>query len=162
MAALLLICGLALFALAGAVVWYAGGWRMGWTQGPPQIASNMWPTAGPFSPSWTRRLRERFPIGSSEKELLRTLQREGFEIDYQRRFAAFGWARYPCVYTLTARWRADSAGRVREVEGGLLNACTQMRGLSPQRPPRPRPPDAPRDAPSGAPEPALVPGRQSA
>ena len=114
MAALLVVCGLALLLMAGAVVWYAGGWRQGWTSGPPPIAQNMWPTPGSYSPSWSRRLRERFPIGSSEKDLIRDLRREGFEINRARRIAGYGWARYPCVYTLTVAWRAESMMGLRE------------------------------------------------
>jgi hypothetical protein len=154
LAVLLIIVGLTLFGLTAAVVWVGAGWRTGWFSGPPRIAQNMFPTAGSVSPTWTRRLRERFPIGSAETELVRKLKGEGFEVNLQRRLAGYGWAKYPCVYTLTVVWRADSSGRVRAVQGGLLNACTQMRRLTPERPPRivPQPP----------PEPALVPGAQSA
>ena len=151
---LLIVVGLALFGLTGAVLWVSAGWRTGWMSGPPRIAQNMYPVAGEVSPTWSRRLRERFPIGSAETELVRILKHEGFEVNAQQRLAGFGWAKYPCVYTLTVVWRADASGRVRAVQGGLLNACTQMRRLTPQRPPRFRP--------QGPPEPVLVPGAQSA
>jgi hypothetical protein len=151
---LLIIVGLVLFGLTGAVVWVSAGWRTGWLSGPPKIAQNMFPVAGSVSPTWSRRLRERFPIGSSEKELVSRLKREGFEVNLPRKVAGFGWARYPCVYTLTVVWRADASGRVRAVQGGLLNACTRMDRLTPERPPRFRP--------QAPPEPALVPGAQSA
>lgn len=154
MAVLLLVCGLALLMMAGAVVWYAAGWRQGWFEGPPPIAQNMWPMPGSYSPSWSRRLHERFPIGSSEKGLVQALRREGFEINQSRRQAGYGWAKYPCVYTLTVMWRADGLGRVRELQGGLLNACTRMDRLTPERPVRPIAPPAA--------EPTLVPGAQSA
>jgi hypothetical protein len=154
MAALLLICGLTLFLMVGAVLWFATGWRSGWLSGPPAIASNMWPMAGSVSPSWTRRLRERFPIGSPEREVIRVLQHEAYQVDAGRRFAGYGWARYPCVYTLTVTWRADGLGRVRDIQGGLLNACTRPDRLMPERGPR-RMPRAPT-------EPVLVPGGQSA
>jgi hypothetical protein len=154
LAILLLIVGLTLFGLTAAVVWVSAGWRTGWLSGPPKIAQNMFPVAGTVSPTWTRRLRERFPIGSAETDLVRVLKREGFEVNRQQKLAGYGWAKYPCVYTLTVVWRADASGRVRAVQGGLLNACTQMRRLTPERPPRNRP-----QPPS---EPALVPGSQSA
>ena len=155
LAALLLICGLTFLALAGAVVWFAGGWRTGaGIGGPPPIAQGMYPMVGAFSPSWSRRLRERFPIGSPERETIKILKREGFKVDPARRFAGYGWAKYPCVYTLTVYWRADEIGRVRAIQGGLLNACTRPDRLMPERPPR-RPP-------GGSAEPTLVPGAQSA
>jgi hypothetical protein len=155
LAALLLICGLTFLALAGAVVWFAAGWRTGAGLGaPPPIARNMYPMAGSFSPSWSRRLSERFPVGSPEREAIRVLKHEGFQVDAVRRFAGYGWARYPCVYTLTVNWRADAAGRVRAIQGGLLNACTRPDRLMPER--------RPRRLPGGPAEPALVPGAQSA
>jgi hypothetical protein len=154
MVVLLTICGLTLILMGGAVVWFVQGWRIGGLSGPPPIARNMYPIAGAVSPSWSRRLRERFPIGSPERELVRRLQREKFQVDGRNRRAGFGWARYPCVYTLTVIWRADELGRVRAVEGGLLDACTHADRLIPERIPRPLPPP-PR-------EPALVPGAQSA
>jgi hypothetical protein len=153
LAALLMICGLTLIAMTAAVVWYAAGWRFGHLSGPPPIARNMLPMAGTISPSWSRRLRERFPIGSPERSLIETLRHERFEVDAAHHAAGFGWARYPCVYTLTVAWRADEVGRVRAIQGGLLNACTRPDRLMPDRPrPAPMPPS----------EPALVPGRQSA
>jgi hypothetical protein len=154
LAALLLICGLTLVAMAGAVVWFAAGWRTGWFSGPPPIARNMYPVAGQISPTWSRRLRERFPIGSAEKRLVEVLRREKFQVDPVRHIAGYGWARYPCVYTLTVVWRADEVGRVRAVQGGLLNACTRPERLAPQAPPRP-----PATPPS---EPVVAPGAQSA
>ena len=88
---------------------------------------------------------------------IRSLFRQGFEVDPERRRAAYGWAAYPCVYTLTINWRADPSRRVREIQGGLLNACTDPSKLIPERPPRRiRRPQA--DGPSRP----LVPGGQSA
>jgi len=156
LAALLLICGLTFVAMAGAVVWFAAGWRMGWLAGPPGIARNMYPVAGPISPNWSRRLRERFPIGSPETRLVEVLRREKFEVDPHNRVAGFGWARYPCVYTLTVIWRADEVGRVRAVQGGLQDACTRPDRLAPQAPLLRLPPATP------PPEPVVAPGDQSA
>jgi hypothetical protein len=118
------------------------------------MARNMYPVAGQVSPTWSRRLRERFPIGSPEKTLVEVLRREKFQVDPAHRLAGYGWARYPCVYTLTVVWRADEVGRVRAVQGGLLNACTNPGRLTPQAPPRP-----PATPPS---EPVVAPGAQSA
>ena len=154
LAILLAICGVTILLMGGTVIWFVQGWRVAGVSGPPPIARNMYPIAGTVSPSWSRRLRERFPVGSAERDLVGRLRREHFQVDPQNRRAGFGWARYPCVYTLTVRWRGDQLGRVRAIEGGLLNACTKADHLIPERVPRP-PPFSPQ-------EPVLVPGAQSA
>ncbi|CAN5279372.1 hypothetical protein BH11PSE2_BH11PSE2_13930 [soil metagenome] len=151
------LLSLAMLGLAGALAWYGMAWRTGWFSGPPRIADDVWPIAGSVSPSWIRRLRDRYPIGSSEIALAEDLKRQGFDIDLAGKRAGYGWAKYPCVYTLTVSWRADPPGRVRAVQGGLLDACTDVRKLAPERPPRFRPP-----APLPAADPALVPRNQSA
>lgn len=138
MVAAISLLAVAVLCLAGSVVWYGMAWRMGWFNGPPRMAANVWPIPGDYSPSWSRRLRERFPIGSMEAGLETELTREGFDVDVPHKRAAYGWAARPCVYTLTVTWRGDAAKRVRDVQGGLLNACTDPRRLIPDRPVRRR------------------------
>jgi hypothetical protein len=116
----------------------------------------MRPQPGAVSGSWSNRLRQAFPVGFSEERMTRTLLREGFKVDAEHQRAAYGWAVYPCVYTLTVSWRADQARRVRFVQGGLLNACTDPDKLLPERGPRRRAPEA--DGPGRK----LVPPTQSA
>lgn len=146
--AAIVVSSLGLMAVGGALAWYGMAWRMGWFSGPPRLASGLWAVTGTISPTWSRRLIDRFPIGSTEARLMTELRAEGFEVDGGRKLAGYGWARYPCIYTLTVRWRADSAGRVRAVQGGLHNACTEMDQLLPDRPPRRRPrPAEPEPAP---------------
>jgi hypothetical protein len=145
-AAALFLLGFAVLGLAGAVIWYGMAWRMGWFQGPPQMAQGMWGVTGAVSQPWTQRLRQSFPIGDSERHLLAELRRQGFEVDRENNYAGYGWAAYPCVYTLTVRWRTDGSGRVRDVQGGLQDACTDKDRLIPERPQRRRQETSPRPA----------------
>lgn len=156
LALLIALGAAALLAAAALAVWIGGVWRMGWFAGPPRIAQGMWPVTGTPSPTWSQRLRQRFPIGASERELIEELGREGFKIDGPARRAGYGWASYPCVFTLTVLWRADDQGRIRNIQGGLLNACTQPDKLTPERLPRLEP------AEPEHPTRTLVPAAQSA
>ena len=128
---------LAMGLCAGAgYAWNQVLWRTGWFDGPPAMARGLPPLAGQVNGPWSRRLRQAFPIGSSERRMTEALRREGFDVDAERRSAAYGWAAYPCVYTLTVTWRADQSRRVRDIQGGLLNACTDPKRLLPERMPR--------------------------
>jgi hypothetical protein len=150
-------CVLALtLCVGGGVAWNRVLWRMGWFQGPPALAKGMPPQVGSESRAWSYRLRQAFPLGSSESRMTARLKRDGFEVDAERRRAAYGWAAYPCVYTLTVTWRADGSRRVRDIQGGLHNACTDPDKLIPERGPRRRQTEGERR------EERLVPGRQSA
>lgn len=119
--------------VGGGVAWNKVLWRMGWFDGPPTLAKGMPPQVGQVSGAWSVRLRQAFPLGSSESRMTARLEREGFEVDAERRRAAYGWAAYPCVYTLTVNWRADGSRRVRDIQGGLHNACTDPTKLIPER-----------------------------
>jgi len=159
-----LILGLSVLAIllciAGGLTWNAVLWRSGWFKKAPEIAKGLPAFAGSESRPWTRRLNQTFPIGSREAPMLAALHKQGFVVDPTTRHAAYGWAVFPCVYTLTVTWRADELGRVRAVQGGLLNACTDPKYLLPEtrgRGFRPRP-----QAPAPAPDPSLVPTAQSA
>lgn len=135
----LILVGFAVLGLAGAVAWYGMAWRMGWFEGPPDMARGLYGVSGAVSQPWTARLRQHFPIGAPEIGLVDELNREGFDVDAENNTAGYGWASYPCIYTLTVRWRTDGSGRVRDVSGGLQNACTDVTRLLPDRPPRRRP-----------------------
>jgi len=136
--AAMIVFGLAVLGLSVAAMWYGMAWRMGWFEGPPRIARGLFAAAGSVSQPWTDRLQRRFPIGASEADLTAELRRQGFEIDGRRNAAGYGWARYPCIYTLTVRWRTDGTGRVRDVQGGLHNACTETKRMLPDAPMRRR------------------------
>ncbi len=136
---LITFCLVALaLCVGGGFVWNKVLWRMGWFNEVPPLAKGMFAQPGNYSPSWSRRLTQAFPVGSPVQQLTDTLKRQGFDVDTERQRAAYGWAVYPCVYTLTVLWRADGSRRVRFVQGGLLNACTDPSKLIPERPSRGR------------------------
>ncbi len=158
---LVIIAGVLLLFVGGAVAWREVLWRSGWFRAGPEIARGMPGFSGAQFGPWTRRLNQRFPIGSAEVKMTEELRRQGFQVDVSNRRAAYGWAVYPCIYTLTVSWRADEQFRVRTLEGGLLDACTDPKFLLPDRPaPFGRPAGGPR--PPSVADPQLVPSAKSA
>ncbi len=159
---LVIIAGVLLLFVGGAVAWREVLWRSGWFRAGPEIARGMPGFSGAEFGPWTRRLNQRFPIGSAETKLTEELRRQGFQVDVDAHRAAYGWAVYPCVYTLTVVWRSDEQFRVRVIQGGLLDACTDPKFLLPDRPRfGGRPPQGQPLAPPVT-EPTLVPLAKSA
>jgi hypothetical protein len=76
-------------------------------------------------------LQRRFPVGSSEAALVRTLWEEGFlpktDLDAQRREAAFqrmGSLHDICRRDAHVTWSADAAGRLTAVSGDYIVQCS--------------------------------------
>jgi len=87
---------------------------------------------GQPSQEWfAQRLKEHFPIGSSEADLIRELWLEGFlpktNLRAERRTAEFdsgdkgGFRR--CRLTASVSWTADDKGQLTGLDGGYSNLC---------------------------------------
>ncbi|MDP3800896.1 hypothetical protein [Brevundimonas sp.] len=119
--ALALILGLVL--LPGASFVALGLWFEQAEGAPPQLADGALHDFGVRNENWSRHLAETFPVGTPEATVTARLREEGFEIAPTNRSARYEWGSgFPCVYTLTATWSAES-GRVTEISGDYLNAC---------------------------------------
>ena len=88
----------------------------------PPIARGLPKAPGP-TPDFDARLRQRFPIGSGESELLAELHAEDFAIreirdpsGQTRRTAYYESIVFPCKETWTVSWVAEQ-GRVTGIEG---------------------------------------------
>lgn len=77
-----------------------------------------------------QRLKERFPVASSEADLIRELWLEGFlprtNLRAERRTAEFESQKdlfHKCVLTASVSWSADDKGQVTAVDGAFSGAC---------------------------------------
>lgn len=100
----------------------AGGFRS-----LPDIAATLPGDKSQFSGELDSRIRERFPIGTSEDKLIAYLAGEGFTPEWRRRDAAnasaFVWSGLLCKKTVRAFWRADAAGVLTDVRGAYESHC---------------------------------------
>jgi hypothetical protein len=80
-----------------------------------------------FSQEFDGRIRDRFPLGSSEDALVDFLTGEHFAPEWRRRnganAAAFVSSGLLCAKTLRVRWRADATGRLADVNGAYESHC---------------------------------------
>ena len=80
-----------------------------------------------FSREFDDRVRERFPIGSSEDKLLDFLTNENFFPDWRRRdnsnSSFFVQSELICQKIVRVFWRADAAGVLTDVRGTYESQC---------------------------------------
>ncbi len=100
----------------------AGGFRS-----LPDIAATLPGDESQFSRELDSRLRDRFPVGTSENKLVDYLASQGFVPEWRRRDAAnaasFVWSGLLCTKTVRVAWRADAAGALTQVSGAYDTHC---------------------------------------
>ena len=93
----------------------------------PAIAATLPGDELQFSRELDSRIRERFPIGTSEDKLIEYLASEKFAPEWRRRDAAnassFVWNGLLCTKNVRVRWRADAAGVLTDVNGAYESHC---------------------------------------
>jgi hypothetical protein len=73
-----------------------------------------------------KRIRERFPVGSSEIELFQALEQAGFRPGWEigaQRAAYFTQPGFPCARDRWIRWRADDDRIITEIDSGYGTSC---------------------------------------
>ncbi len=97
------------------------------THSLPAIAATLPGDEAQFSREFDERMRDRFPLGSSEDALVDFLTGEHFAPEWRRRddanAAAFMWSGLLCTKTVRVRWRADATGVLTAVEGAYESHC---------------------------------------
>jgi hypothetical protein len=95
--------------------------------GLPAIAATLPGDEAQFSGEFDARIRDRFPLGSSEDALVDFLTSEHFAPEWRRRdgtnAAAFVWSGLLCTKTVRVNWRADATGRIAKVNGAYESHC---------------------------------------
>jgi hypothetical protein len=113
-------------ALLLATVSFAAG-RFSSFRPLPEIVATLPGDESEFSREFDGRLRERFPIGSSEDKLAAFLANEGFFPDWRRRDAPnasfFVQSGLICRKIVRVFWRADAAGVLTDVRGSYESQC---------------------------------------
>jgi hypothetical protein len=93
----------------------------------PAIAATLPGEESEFSRELDDRIRQRFPIGASEEELIAYLADQRFTPEWRRRddvnASDFVWNGLLCRRTVRVFWRADAAGLLTEVGGSYQSDC---------------------------------------
>jgi hypothetical protein len=93
----------------------------------PEIVATLPGDESEFSREFDDRLRQRFPIGSSEDKLLAFLASENFLPDWRRRdgLNASFFVQNGLICERVARvfWRADAGGALTQVRGSYESQC---------------------------------------
>ena len=80
-----------------------------------------------FSREFDGRIRERFPIGSSEDKLVDFLANESFFPDWRRRdkpnASFFVQSGLICKKIVRVTWRADATGALKDIRGSYESNC---------------------------------------
>jgi hypothetical protein len=97
------------------------------THSLPAIAATLPGDEAQFSREFDERIRDRFPVGTSEDALVDYLASEHFAPEWRRRdganAAAFVWSGLLCAKVVRVLWRADATGRLTEVNGAYESHC---------------------------------------
>lgn len=72
---------------------------------------------------WPPRLARWFPLGTSEAELVTTLNSQGFIIDLTKKTAKADWTKGFCNNELEVEWKTDEAGKLASVGGRYFPVC---------------------------------------
>ena len=93
----------------------------------PAIVATLPGDEAEFSRELDVRIRERFPVGTSEDKLIDYLKNEHFVPEWRRRDApnesAFVWDGLLCTKIVRVRWRGDAAGILTDVGGAYESHC---------------------------------------
>jgi hypothetical protein len=113
-------------ALLLATVSFAAG-RFSSFRPLPEIVATLPGDESDFSREFDGRIRERFPIGSSEDKLLAFLANDNFFPDWRRRdnpnSSFFVQSGLICQKIARVFWRADAAGVLTDVRGTYESQC---------------------------------------
>jgi hypothetical protein len=93
----------------------------------PEIVATLPGDESEFSREFDGRIRERFPIGSSEDNLVDFLANEGFFPDWRSRdnpnASFFVRSGLICQKIVRIFWRADTTGALTDVHGSYQSRC---------------------------------------
>ena len=106
---------------------FAIGRRTGGFHSFPAIAATLPGEESEFSRELDDRIRNRFPVGTSEDSLIAYLADQKFTPEWRRRgdvnASDFVWNGLLCRRTVRIFWRADAAGLLTEVGGSYQSDC---------------------------------------
>ena len=97
--------------------------------GSPPIGRDLPWAFADAQPVFDQRVKERFPVGASEQQLVTELRKEGFNLDPKnvgrtefKSAAAYELRGLPCTLYWTILWNAESGG-ITAIKGKYDSAC---------------------------------------
>lgn len=106
---------------------FAAGRMTGGFHALPAIAATLPGDESEFSRELNGRIRERFPIGTSEDKLIDYLASEKFAPEWRRRddsnASVFVWNGLICTKAVRVFWRADATGVLTDLNGAYESKC---------------------------------------
>lgn len=72
---------------------------------------------------WPVRLTRRFPAGTPESEVVRTLESEGFTVDRVARTAKADWTGGFCNHDVDAVWTVGDDQKITSISGRYFPTC---------------------------------------
>jgi len=104
-----------------------GAGRLGGGHSLPEMVATLPGEEAGFSHEFDDRIRARFPLGSSEEDLIGYLVSEKFAPEWRRRDAANASALVIdgliCQKIIRVNWRADASGLLTYVNGAYESHC---------------------------------------
>lgn len=96
---------------------------------PPPIGRDLPSAFADARPVFDQRVKERFPVGASEQQLVTELRKEGFNLDPKnvgrtefKSAAAYEARGWPCTLYWTILWNAES-GSITAIKGKYDPTC---------------------------------------
>ncbi len=106
---------------------FGAGKLAGGMRSLPEIAATLPGDESQFDHELDGRIRDRFPVGTSEDKLIDYLATENFKPEWRHRdganAGAFVWNGLLCTKIVRVLWQADRAGSITEVSGGYQSHC---------------------------------------
>jgi hypothetical protein len=92
----------------------------------PPIARDLPSNIAAAEVEFKERLKSRYLVGTTESDLVRGLQAQGFRppVSYRdSKYATFSTTSIPCELTWSVSWRADPEGKITDIDGSYSAAC---------------------------------------
>jgi len=93
----------------------------------PALAATLPGDESEFNHEIDERVRELFPIGTSDEKLIAYLSAQGFTPEWRERdyanAASYTWSGVLCAKIVRVIWRADSDGALTAVNGSYKSQC---------------------------------------
>jgi hypothetical protein len=119
---ILLILLVAAVAILGTLAWYDR-----WFAGEPELVSDLPRELSKVDAAFKQRIASRFPIGSPNELLVRTLSDQGFRREWNtrgaRQVATYRSAVGVCRYSWSVDWSAGDDGRLTNVDAAFYAGC---------------------------------------
>ncbi len=92
----------------------------------PELISDLPNNFAAAKIEFQKRAQQHFPLGTSEKELIRQLANQGFSPQWSygdRHIALFEEKSFPCKLQWTISWKVNRTGRIQDIQTKYVGIC---------------------------------------